>query len=148
MKDGNFEMRKMAFYRNKCKQFSGKHQENTFQMPMPAGQSLSWKVCMHRTHSGEQQICTAGATAWALVASLSSRPWCFPQERRSCYSAGVGRPSVTVLWGSCCIKDFLTDAATTSSTLSMQMTPATYVWWPPALSLGGWQGTAAQQPDK
>lgn len=41
--------RKMAFYRNKRKQFPHKRQENTFHTPMPAGQSLTWKMHMHRT---------------------------------------------------------------------------------------------------
>lgn len=129
----------MAFYRNKRKQFPHKRQENTFHTPMPAGQSLTWKMHMHLVGSGGQQICKAGAAAWALVASPSPRPQHFPRERRSCCSAGVGRPHITAPWGSGCIKDFLTDAAITLSTLSR---------CPAALCLGGWQSTAAWQPAK
>lgn len=54
--------RKMAFY---------KHQENAFQMPMPAGQSLAWKMCKYRARSSRQQIFKAEATAWVLLASPS-----------------------------------------------------------------------------
>lgn len=139
---------KMALYRKRRKQFPHKHQENTFQMPVPAGQSLAWKMCMHRAHGDGQQISKAGATAWALVASPSPRPQRFPRERRSCCSAGVGRPRVTAPWDSCCINDFVTDIAITLSTVSVQTTPATHAWWPAPLTLGGWQGTAAWQPAK